>query len=241
MKSYLHYLVCLLFGFSALSFAQPNEKIKAELQKQFGAKVQIKSITPSPLPGIFEVVANSSIIYVDASAKFLIQGSITDLKTGTNLTDAREEEINRVQFSELPLQDTVKLVRGDGARKMAVFADPNCGYCKVLEKTFQTMENITVYTFITPILSPDSAVKSRAIWCSSDASKTWVAFMTAQASLPTKTDCVTPLERNQALAKKLNVSGTPAIFFTDGSRIPGAASRDDLEKKFLSMQKIPLK
>ncbi len=220
-----------------LSFGQSTDKIKTELQKQFGAKVQIKSINPSPIPGLYEVIANSSIIYVDAQAKFLIQGSITDLKTGTNLTDAREDEINRIQFSDLPFLDAVKLVRGDGSRKMAVFADPNCGYCKTLEKTFQNMENITVYTFLTPILSADSTIKSKAVWCSNDPSKAWVNWMTAQTPLPNKTDCPNPLEKNLVLAKKLGVTGTPAIFFADGSRIPGAASKDDLEKRLAYINK----
>lgn len=241
MKSMNRYIILLSLGLCSLSFAQSTDKIKTELQKQFGSKIQIKSINPSPIPGIYEVVANSSIIYVDAQAKFLIQGSITDLKTGVNLTDAREDALNRIQFSELPLQDAVKLVRGDGSRKMAVFADPNCGYCKTLEKSFQTMDNITVYTFLIPILSPDSATKSKAVWCASDPSKAWVNWMTAQMPLPSKTDCPTPLDKNLALAKKLGLSGTPAIFFEDGSRIPGAASKDDLEKKFASINKSNIK
>jgi thiol:disulfide interchange protein DsbC len=241
MKSINRYMMLLSLGLCSLSFAQSTDKIKTELQKQFGSKIQIKSISPSPIPGIYEVVANSSIIYVDAQAKFLIQGSITDLKTGVNLTDAREDEMNRIQFSELPLQDTVKLVRGDGSRKMAVFADPNCGYCKTLEKSFQTMDNITVYTFLIPILSADSTTKSKAVWCASDPSKTWVNWMTAQMPLPSKTDCPNPLDKNLALAKKLGITGTPAIFFVDGSRIPGAASKDDIEKKLASINKSNVK
>ena len=241
MKSINRYMMLLSLGLCSLSFAQSTDKIKTELQKQFGSKIQIKSINPSPIPGIYEVVANSSIIYVDAQAKFLIQGSITDLKTGVNLTDAREDEMNRIQFSELPLQDTVKLVRGDGSRKMAVFADPNCGYCKTLEKSFQTMDNITVYTFLIPILSADSTTKSKAVWCASDPSKTWVNWMTAQIPLPSKTDCPNPLDKNLALAKKLGITGTPAIFFVDGSRIPGAASKDDIEKKLASINKSNVK
>jgi len=237
MKSINRYILLLSLGLCSLSFAQSTDKIKTELQKQFGSKIQIKSINPSPIPGIYEVVANSSIIYVDAQAKFLIQGSITDLKTGVNLTDAREDEMNRIQFSELPLQDSVKMVRGDGSRKMAVFADPNCGYCKTLEKSFLTMDNITVYTFLIPILSADSSTKSKAVWCASDPSKAWVNWMTAQMPLPNKTDCSTPLDKNLALAKKLGITGTPAIFFIDGSRIPGAASKDDLEKKLASINK----
>ena len=237
MKSINRYIILLSLGLCSLSFAQSTDKIKTELQKQFGSKIQIKSINPSPIPGIYEVVANSSIIYVDAQAKFLIQGSITDLKTGVNLTDAREDEMNRIQFSELPLQDSVKMVRGDGSRKMAVFADPNCGYCKTLEKSFLTMDNITVYTFLIPILSADSSTKSKAVWCASDPSKTWVNWMTTQTPLPSKTDCPNPLDKNLALAKKLGITGTPAIFFADGSRIPGAASKDDLEKKLASLNK----
>jgi thiol:disulfide interchange protein DsbC len=237
MKSINRYIILLSLGLCSLSFAQSTDKIKTELQKQFGSKIQIKSINPSPIPGIYEVVANSSIIYVDAQAKFLIQGSITDLKTGVNLTDAREDEMNRIQFSELPLQDSVKMVRGDGSRKMAVFADPNCGYCKTLEKSFLTMDNITVYTFLIPILSADSSTKSKAVWCASDPSKTWVNWMTTQTPLPSKTDCPNPLDKNLALAKKLGITGTPAIFFVDGSRIPGAASKDDLEKKLASLNK----
>jgi thiol:disulfide interchange protein DsbC len=236
-------LFCFLTGLLVLNIAsaESTDKIKAELQRQFGTKIQIKSITPSPIPGIYEVVANSSIIYVDAQAKFLIQGSITDLKSGNNLTESREDEINRIQFSELPLQDAVKYIRGDGSRKLAVFADPNCGYCKALEKTFQNMDNITVYTFLIPILAADSSTKSKAIWCSNDPAKTWVSWMTSQTPLPNKTDCATPLDKNLALAKKLGITGTPAIFFTDGYRIPGAASRDDIEKKLASINKSVLK
>jgi len=241
MKILLRVFFLLCLCVCNISMAQSTDKIKSELQKQFGSKIQIKSITPSPIPGIYEVVANSSIIYVDAQAKFFIQGSITDLKTGSNLTEAREEEINRIQFSDLPLQDAVKYVRGDGSRKLAVFADPNCGYCKALEKTFQNIDNITIYTFLIPILSPDSGTKSKAIWCSSDPSKTWVSWMTAQTPLPSKTDCTNPLDKNLALAKKLGISGTPAIFFTDGYRFPGAASKDDIEKKLASINKSIIK
>lgn len=241
MKLFTRFGILFFIALCNLSFAQSTDKIKAELQKQFGSKIQIKSITASPIPGLYEVVANSSIIYVDAQAKFLIQGSITDLKTGNNLTESREDEINRIQFSELPIQDAVKFVRGDGSRKLAVFADPNCGYCKTLEKTFQNIDNITVYTFLIPILSADSSTKSKAVWCSSDPSKTWVSWMTMQSPLPSKIDCATPLDKNLALAKKLGITGTPAIFFTDGYRFPGAASKDDIEKKLAAINKTAIK
>lgn len=221
---------------STASFAQSMDKIKSELQKQLGGNVQIKSISPSPIPGLYEVVANSTVIYTDAQAKYLIQGSMVDLKTGNNLTELKEEEINRIKFGDLPLKDAIKVVRGDGSRTIAVFADPNCGYCKGLEKTLQSMDNITVYNFLIPILSADSTVKAKAIWCSSDSAKTWVNWMALQTPIPTgKSDCTNPLDKNLALAKKLGISGTPAIFFSDGNRIPGAASKDMLEKKLAEL------
>jgi thiol:disulfide interchange protein DsbC len=241
MKLWLRVGLCFLLILNQSSFAQSTDKIKSELQKQFGKNIQVKSITATPIAGLYEVVANNSVVYVDANAKFLIQGSITDLKTGTNLTDAREEELNKIQFSSLPLQDAITYVKGDGSRKVAVFADPNCGYCRTLEKTFQTMDNITVYTFLIPILAADSTTKSKAIWCASDPSKTWVNWMTLKTPLPSKTDCAAPLERNLDLAKKMSITGTPAIFFTDGNRIPGAASKEDLEKKFASLTKTSVK
>jgi thiol:disulfide interchange protein DsbC len=241
MKFLIRVLLLTLLGTSSLSFAQSTDKIKAELQKQFGKNIQIKSISQSAIPGLYEVVANNSVVYVDAQAKYLIQGSVTDLKTGVNLTDAREEELNRISFSTLPLQDAISYIKGDGSRKLAVFADPNCGYCRALEKTFQTMDNITVYTFLIPILSNDSAPKAKAVWCSTDPGKTWVNWMVSRTALPSKTDCANPLDRNLELAKKLGVTGTPAIFFTDGMRVPGAVSKDELEKKFASLNKTLVK
>jgi thiol:disulfide interchange protein DsbC len=241
MNLFTRIIVFSALIFSQIVFAQSTEKIKTELQKQFGQNIQIKSITTTPISGLYEVIANNSVVYVDAQGKFLIQGSITDLKTGTNLTEAREDELRRIQFSSLPLQDAVTYTKGDGSRKVAVFADPNCGYCRTLEKTFQSMDNITVYTFLIPILAPDSATKSKAIWCSNDPSKTWVNWMTLKTPLPNKTDCSNPLERNLDLAKKIGITGTPALFFTDGNRIPGAASKEDLDKKFASLNKSNVK
>ena len=157
------------------------------------------------------------------------------MKTGINLTDARESDLNQIKFSELPLKDTIKIVRGDGSRVIAIFADPNCGYCKVLEKNIQTIDNISIHTFLMPILSADSTAKSKAIWCASDMGKAWTSWMVDKVTPTGKTDCTNPLERNLALAKKLGVSGTPAIFFTDGTRIPGAVSKDSIEKKLAEL------
>lgn len=233
----LQLLLVLMLSFtSTLTHAQATDKIKAELLKQLGASVQIKSIAPSPIPGVFEVVVNNTVVYTDASAKYLIQGSIVDLKTGTNLTDLKEDELNKIKFTDLPMKDALRTVRGDGTRVIAVFADPNCGYCKTLEKNLLTMDNITIFTYLIPILSADSTAKSKAIWCSAEPSKTWISWMVQQVPPPAvKADCTNPLDRNLALAKKLGVTGTPAIFFSDGTRIPGAVSKETIEKKFAEL------
>lgn len=229
-------LVLLLGLVSMLSHADTNDKIESELQKQLGSTVQIKGIAPSPIPGIFEVVVNNTVVYTDVSAKYLIQGSIVELKTGTNLTELKEDELNKIKFADLPTKDALKTVRGDSSRVIAVFADPNCGYCKTLEKNLLTMDNITVYTYLIPILSADSTIKSKAIWCSAEPSKAWINWMVQQVP-PTaaKSDCANPLDRNLALAKKIGVTGTPAIFFTDGNRIPGAVSKETIEKKLADL------
>lgn len=230
-------VICLLAFLSFNSLAQSTDKIKSDLQKQLGNEAQVKSVSQSPVPGLYEVVINNSIVYTDAGGKYLIQGEILEVKTGYNITQARESEINKVNWNEFPLQNAVKVVRGNGARKMVVFADPNCGYCKRLEKTFAEMNNITIYTFLMPILSPDSSTKSKQIWCASDSGKAWVDWMVNGTAPSGKQDCSTPLDKNVALGKSLNISGTPAIFFMDGSRIPGAASKEMLEKKLSSTSK----
>lgn len=230
--------ICAAFTFmNSHALAQSTDKIKSDLQKQLGSNMEVKSVTASPVPGLYEVIVNNNLVYTDAQGKFLIQGDIVEIKSGTNLTEIRQNEISKIRWSDLPLQNAVKVVKGNGARKLAVFADPNCGYCKRLEKTFAEMDNVTIYTFLMPILSTDSTTKSKQIWCSADASKSWTQWMVNNTAPSGKTDCANPLDKNLALAKSLNISGTPAIFFTDGSRIPGAAGKDILEKKLASTSK----
>jgi thiol:disulfide interchange protein DsbC len=231
-------LSCIVIaGIAFGAFAQSTDKIKSDLQKQLGDGAKVQSVIPSPITGLYEVVVNNSIVYTDPQGKYLIQGEILEIKSGNNLTQSREAEINKINWSEFPLQNAVKVVRGNGARKMVVFADPNCGYCKKLEKTFTEMNNVTIYTFLMPILSADSTTKSKQIWCAADPAKSWVDWMVNGVSPSGKQDCSNPLDKNLALGKSLNISGTPAIFFTDGSRIPGAAGKEMIEKKLASSSK----
>jgi len=180
---------------------------------------------------LYEVAIGNDVVYTDATARYLVQGEIIDLKTGANLTEQRSNDLNRIKWSDLPLNDAIKVVRGKGSRQIAVFADPNCGFCKKLEKSFQQLDNVTIYTFLVPLLSADSATKSKQIWCAADRNKAWNAWMLENQTPTGPGDCGTPLDRNTSLAKKLGVTGTPAMFFVDGSRIAGAVPLAQIEKK----------
>jgi thiol:disulfide interchange protein DsbC len=158
---------------------------------------------------------------------------LVDLKARKNLTEERIAQLNRVDFSTLPFKDALVWKSGTGKRRIAVFADPNCGYCKRFEKSLQDLKDVTVYTFLIPILGGDSAEKSRAIWCAKDGTSAWLAWM-LRGEQPPKAAAGCDegtLERNLALSRRINVNGTPAILLEDGSRIPGAVGAADLDKR----------
>jgi thiol:disulfide interchange protein DsbC len=221
----------MLLSFSVAAQGKPEAKIKVEMQKQLGERAKIDTVRATPVAGLFEVTIGQEVVYTDASARYLIQGEVIDLKTGTNLTEQRSNDLNRIRWADLPLNDAIKVVRGKGTRQVAVFADPNCGFCKRLEKGFQQLDNVTIYTFLVPLLSADSATKSKQIWCAADRNKAWNAWMLENQAPTGKGDCGNPLDRNTALARKLGITGTPAMFFTDGSRVNGAVPMDQIEKK----------
>ena len=179
---------------------------------------------------------NNEIFYTDTNAKYLIQGEMVELATGNNVTAKRQEDINRIKWSELPQAQAFKVIRGNGSRQIAVFSDPNCGYCKRLEKTLQQLDNVTIYNYLIPILSADSSLKSKQIWCASDQQKVWNDWMLNNQSPTGKSDCANPIDKNMALAKNYGINGTPTIFFTDGSRFPGAVQLADIEKKLASLK-----
>ena len=224
---------CLLTGHAS---AQTEQQIKTELQKRIGGGAKIKNVSPSPISGVYEVLVGNEVFYTDASSKYLIQGEIIEIATGKNITEQRQADLNRIKWSELVPANALKAVRGNGSRQIAIFSDPNCGYCKRLEKSLQQLDNVTVYTYLIPILSADSAQKSKQIWCSADPQKAYIDWMINGISPSGKADCATPLEKNMAFAKTYGITGTPTIFFTDGSRYPGAVQISDIEKKFATLK-----
>ena len=216
--------------------AQQEQQLKTEIQKKLGANAKVKSVSPAPVSGLYEVLVGNDIFYTDTSGKYLIQGEIIELASGKNITEQRQADLNRIKWSELTPANAIKNVRGNGSRQLAVFSDPNCGYCKRLEKSLQQLDNVTIYTYLIPILSADSTQQAKQIWCSSDPYKTYIDWMVNGIAPSGKGECSTPLDKNVAFAKTYGITGTPTLFFTDGSRFPGAVQITDIEKKFSSLK-----
>ena len=228
--------ICAALVCTSPVHAQQEQQLKAEIQKKLGANAKVKSVSPAPVSGLYEVLVGNDIFYTDTSGKYLIQGEIIELASGKNITEQRQADLNRIKWSELTPANAIKNVRGNGSRQLAVFSDPNCGYCKRLEKSLQQLDNVTIYTYLIPILSADSTQKAKQIWCSSDPYKTYIDWMVNGIAPSGKGECSTPLDKNVAFAKTYGITGTPTLFFTDGSRFPGAVQITDIEKKFSSLK-----
>ncbi|WP_144109988.1 DsbC family protein [Paraburkholderia sp. BCC1886] len=214
---------------------QTTDKLKATLQTRLG-DVAIKSVAKTPIAGVYEVNLGTQIVYSDANGDYLLLGDMVESKTRKNLTQARLSETNRIDFASLPFANAVKVVKGNGSRKIAVFSDPNCPYCKQLETSLKSIDNVTVYTFLYPVLSPDSTLKSKSIWCSADRGKAWESWMqNHQAPTAAGTCDTAAIDKNLALGRSMNVDGTPTVFLADGRRLPGAVPADQLDKEMSSV------
>ncbi len=211
--------------------------IKKALEPRLGG-AKIESVKQTPYAGLYEVRVAGDILYTDKKGEYLIIGQVYDTKTSQNLTRARVDEINKIKFSDLPFEMALKQVKGNGKRTIAVFEDPNCGYCKRLRQTtLKELDNVTIYTFMYNILSEDSFAKSRNIWCAPDRQKAWDDWMINNKVPPAApANCKAPNDEVAALGQKLRIQGTPAIFFTDGSRIPGAVDLKTLEAKLATLK-----
>ena len=208
---------------------------EAAIRKNLGDRLpqlkKIDEVTKTAMTGLYEVRVNETdIFYTDAEGNFLLQGNLIDTKQMRNLTEERVDKLTAVKFETLPLKDAFTMVRGNGKRKLAVFEDPNCGYCKRFERDLQNVDNVTVYLFLYPILGPDSVEKSKNIWCTKEKAKTWQDWMLRNQT-PKAASCdTTAIERNVALGGKYKITGTPTLIFADGSRIPGAITAAQVEQ-----------
>lgn len=225
-------LLCGLMLNVAFAETAQEAAVRKAIEPRLGPDAKIVSVTKTPYSGLYEIQVNGDIIYTDAKAQYLFVGRIVDTKTYQDYTKARLEDINKVAFSDLPLNLAMKSVKGNGKRVIAVFEDPNCTYCKRFDRNLQDVDNITVYTFLYNILSPDSITISRNVWCAPDRNKAWDDWMLSGKQPPTApANCSAPHDQVLELGKRMRITGTPTIIFTDGSRVPGAIDAKSLETK----------
>jgi len=222
--------------FSGMAYGQ-EASIRKAFEERY-PKARLESVRPLPYGNLYElVVSGGPILYVNEGFTFLVQGALVDLKTGINITGERQKELQAkregpIAFSQLPLDLAMKKVVGPGKRTLVTFEDPNCGFCQKLAVELAKLDNVTIYTFLLPIVAADSVLKSRAIWCSADPNAAWDRWMRA-GTVPASpgADCDAPIERTMALAEKLGIEGTPTLFLANGQRVVGglpAAEIDEL-------------
>jgi thiol:disulfide interchange protein DsbC len=224
MKKSLIAAAIVALATPALTVHAGEAEVKRGLEAKLG---KVEKLSQSPISGLWEAVVDGQVVYSDDSGQFVMIGNLLDLKSGKNLTAER-------QFAMLPLDIALKQVRGNGKNVLVTFEDPNCGYCKKLAKEIQKLNNVTVYTFIYPVLGEDSFEKSRSIWCANDKMKVWNDFMISGkeiAKAPAKCD-MAGLEQSINLGRKLRINGTPAMFFGTGERVGGYIPADEIQKRF---------
>lgn len=237
---YSKLLACLLSGFllsgAALADAKPSADemaVKKAVQKRF-PDISLDSLTKTQYDGLYEaVMGGNQVFYTDKNASYILIGSLIDAKTQRNLTEARIRELMQVKFETLPLEAAIKQVKGNGSRKLAVFSDPDCPYCKKLDTELGKVTDVTIYTFFYPIASlhPQAVDKVKAVWCAADRVKAWEDLVQKGIVPQTGAKCdTTPLTKVAELGAKLKVNGTPTIIFADGFRVPGMVPAAQLEK-----------
>jgi len=223
-------LLVITTAFSCSAAMAQEATIRKNLSERLPNLPKIDEVSKTPMNGLFEIRMGNDVMYSDADGNFLIQGALIDVKQKRNLTEERMEKLSSIPFDQLPLKTAFTQVRGNGKRKLAVFADPNCGYCKRFEKDLQKLDNVTIYHFLYPILGEDSKTKSKNIWCAKDKAKTWNDWM-INGTTPATANCdASSVDTIVAFGQKMRITGTPMILFADGTRVPGAVPMTQVEK-----------
>jgi thiol:disulfide interchange protein DsbC len=209
----------------AMSFATQALADEASVKRGVEARfdgVSISSVMRTPYAGLYEVVVGESIFYTDEKVSFFFKGDMIDARTQKNLTEERQQKLSTIRFEDLPLDLAIKQVRGNGKRVVAIFSDPFCPYCRNLDRALMREDDITIYTFLYPILRAESPDKARTIWCAPDRAKAYYDFMLSGREPASASGCSAPVEKWIALGQKIGVRATPTSFVTNGQRIMGA-------------------
>lgn len=228
--------LCALLGWSGAhaqdtKMGETEQKIKQLLESRLRPGTKVDGVVKTPYFGLYEARIGTELIYTDAKVDYLFAGSVLDAKNMENLTEERVNQLSAIKWEDLPLQNAIKQVNGNGKRQIAYFADPNCGYCKRFEQqALAQLKDTTIHVFVYPILSPDSTVKAKSIWCSADKLKTWNDWMLRGRAPTASGTCDNPIEANQALGQRINVRATPTVFLMNGHKVPGAIPLAQLEK-----------
>jgi thiol:disulfide interchange protein DsbC len=217
------------------SSAATNQEVAANIKKTIESRyagVHVLDVQPAAIPGLYELFLGDQIVYTDSTGDYLLVGSLIDTQTRQNLTDARLNDRGKIDFKTLPLNQAIKVVKGNGSRVFAVFSDPDCPFCQQLEKTLLSVTDITMYVFLFPIASlhPQAPAKAHAIWCAPDRTQAWSDWMHEKKLPPAKACSGDPIDALQKLGDTLHINSTPTMFFTNGSRIAGALPAAELEK-----------
>jgi thiol:disulfide interchange protein DsbC len=226
-------LALLALAVSAACLAQ-EATIRKNITQRFPELKAIDEVSKTGMPGVYEIRVNGTeVYYTDAQGDYLMVGSLYDTKQHRNLTEERVDKLTAIKVDTLPYKDSFTIVRGTGERKLVVFEDPNCGYCKRFERELQTVNNVTIHMFLYPILGPDSLEKSKAIWCAKDRGQVWQDWMVREVPIPNSVQmCDTnALKRNVELGRTYKINGTPTLIFVDGTRVPGAIDAKQIEKR----------
>jgi len=232
-----HWLALTCTALLALGTAHAQEAaIRKNLSERLPNIPKIDEVSKTPMNGLYEVRMGSDIMYSDAEGNFLIQGNLFDVRQKRNLTEERTDKLTAVPFEQLPLKNAFTQVRGNGKRKLVVFADPNCGFCKRFEKDLQKLDNVTIQHVLYPILGEDSKVKSKNIWCARDKAKVWNDWMINGTPPPSASCDTAPIEANVEFGKKHRITGTPTLFFADGTRVVGAVPLAQIENQLAQVK-----
>jgi thiol:disulfide interchange protein DsbC len=220
-----------LLLFLPLAVFANEAQIRKALESKLG-DARIERVQPGAMPGLWEIHVRTArgmrVLYTDASANYVIDGRLIDVRTDRDLTDERQRELNAIRFEDLPLDQAVKVQRGNGRRILVMFSDPYCPYCVKFEKTLQQLNDITVYVFMYPVIRPQNAEHSKAVWCSPDRAKAWLELALHHKRPAASASCDNPVEKNIELGHSLGVEGTPTLILANGERVSAGLALPDL-------------